>query len=39
MYETKAQKSERLKKEAASEINDRYRNHKLWQKDVKKKKR
>jgi len=34
--ETKAQKSERLKEEAAKEVNARYRNGTLWIKEKKK---
>jgi len=34
--ETKAQKSERLKEEAAKEVNERYRNGTLWSKEKKK---
>jgi len=36
MSETKSQKSERLKEEAAKDVNDRYRNGTLWIKEKKK---
>jgi len=35
MSETKAQKSKRLKEEAAKEINQKYRNGTLWIKEKK----
>jgi len=35
MSETKAQKSERLKEEAAKDMNERYRNGILWIKEKK----
>ena len=35
MSETKAQKSERLKEEAAKDVNKRYKNGTLWIKDKK----
>jgi len=34
--ETKSQRSERLKEEAAKDVNDRYRNGTLWIKEKKK---
>jgi len=36
MSETKAQKSERLKEEAAKEVNEKYRSGTLWIKEKKK---
>jgi len=36
MNETKSQKSERLKEEAAKDVNEKYRNGTLWIKEKKK---